>query len=52
MMSTIVSYYLFIEEFYLGKLVLGKYSGPDDMGLILALVTFYTAYKGSMELWG
>ena len=52
MMSSIMAYYLFIEEFYMGKLVLGKFSGPDDLGISLTLLTFVTAYFGSEELWG
>lgn len=52
MMSTIMAYYLFLEEYYMGKLVLGQLSGPDDMGIFLSLCCFLTAYYGSEELWG
>jgi len=52
MMSTIMAYYLFLEEYYMGKLVLGQLSGPDDMGIFLSFCCFLTAYYGSEELWG
>ena len=51
-MSSFVSYYTFLEEYYMGKLVLGAFTGPDDLGLALSLMCFVTAYYGSMELWG
>ena len=51
-MPSLMSYYLFLEEYYMGKLILGKYTGPDDMGLVLSLLCFLTAYYGSMEMWG
>ena len=52
MMSTFVSYYTFLEEYYMGKLVLCAFTGPDDLSLVLSLICFVTAYYGSMELWG
>ena len=52
MMSTIMAYYLFLEEYYIGKLVLGKFTGPDDLGISLTLLCFFTAYYGSEEMWG
>ena len=51
-MSTVMAYYLFLEEYYIGKLVLGKFTGPDDMGITLTLLSFFTAYGGSEEMWG
>ena len=47
-----MSYYSFLEEYYMGKLVLGKVGGPDDCALFLSLACFLTAYGGSVELWG
>ena len=49
--STVLAYYSFLEEYYLGRLILGKFVGPDDLGLLLTVVSFYTAYNGSEELW-
>ena len=46
-----MSYYCFLEEYYLGRLHLGKFSGPDDLGLALTLCCFVSAYYGSEELW-
>ena len=51
MVSTVMSYYVFLEEYYLGKLTLSKFSGPDDLGITLTLTCFFTAYQGSMEFW-
>ena len=51
MVSTFISYYVFLEEYYLGKLTLGKFSGPDDLGITLTLVSLFTAYQGSVEFW-
>ena len=51
MMSTIMAYFLFLEEYYMGKLNLGSFSGPDDLGLVLSIGTCYTAYQGSEKLW-
>ena len=47
MIPTLMSYYLFLEEYYLGKLTMGKFSNPDDSGIALTLVCFFTAFQGS-----
>lgn len=47
MMSTVSFYYLTIEEYYLGKLHLPMYSGPDDTSLFISGICFFTAYVGS-----
>ena len=51
-MSTLMSYYTFLEEYYIGKLILGKVGGPDDVSLGLSAICFYTAWGGSVALWG
>ena len=52
MIPIMMSYYLFLEEFYLGKLQMGKFSNPDDSGIALTLLCFWTAFAGSQEFWG
>ena len=51
-MSTLMSYYTFLEEYYIGKLILGVVGGPDDVSLFLSLACFFTAWGGSYDLWG
>merc|ERR1712232_244032 len=46
MMSTLPFYYITLEEYYLGKLLLPAFSGPDDTSLAIMAICFYTAYKG------
>ena len=50
MMSTVPFYYVTLQEYYLGKMVLPAFSGPDDISLGIIGLCFYTAYYGS-ELW-
>ena len=50
MMSTVPFYYITLEEYYMGKMVLPAFSGPDDTSLVISALCFYTAYQGS-EFW-
>lgn len=51
MMSTIPFYYLTLETYYLGQLILPPFSGPDDASVAHFFVHLFTAYVGSQELW-
>ena len=51
-MSTLMSYYTFLEDFYIGKLILGAVGGPDDVSLFLSGICYFTAWGGSVALWG
>ena len=51
MMSTIPFYYFTLQEYYMGKMVLAAYSGPDDTSVAISAVCFFTAYQGSYEMW-
>ena len=47
MMSSVPFYYFTLEEYYLGKLTLPMFSGPDDTSVAISAVCFLTAYLGS-----
>lgn len=47
MVSTVPAYYLILEEYYIGQLLLPMFSGPDDLSLAYYFLCFYTAYYGS-----
>ena len=47
MMSSLSFYYFTLEEYYLGKLTLPMFSGPDDTSVAISAVCFLTAYLGS-----
>ena len=51
MVSTIPFYYLILEEFYLGVLMMPMFSGPDDSSLAYYALCLYTAWAGSEALW-
>lgn len=50
MVSTIPAYYLILEEYYLGTLLLPMFSGPDDISIAYYFICCYTAYYGS-DIW-
>ena len=47
MMSSVPFYYFTLEEYYLGKLTLPMFSGPDDTSVAISAVCFLTTYLGS-----
>ena len=49
MMSTIPFYYFTLQEYYMGKMVLAAFSGPDDTSVVYCAVCFFAAYTGSEE---
>lgn len=51
MISIIPFYYISLEEFYSGVLVMPAFSGPDDASLAILIVSLGTAYFGSEEIW-
>ena len=52
MIPTIPFYYLIYQEYYTGVLNLPFLSGPDDTSVMVSLVCWFTAWEGSVELWG
>jgi hypothetical protein len=52
MISTFPFYYISLEEFYSGILVMPAFTGPDDASLAILVVSLGTAYFGSEEIWG
>ena len=50
MMSTIPFYYITLQEYYMGHLVLPQFSGPDDTSLAISGICFFTAYRGT-QMW-
>ena len=39
-------YYFTLQEYYMGKMVLPMFSGPDDTSVGISIVCFITAYLG------
>lgn len=51
MISTFPFYYISLEEFYSGVLVMPAFTGPDDASLAILVICLGTAYFGSEEIW-
>jgi len=51
MVSTFPAYYLILEEYYLGQLVLPMFSGPDDLSVLYYWICLYTAYHSESNFW-
>ena len=45
-LSSVSFYYFTLMEYYMGKMVLPMFSGPDDTSLGISIVCFITAYLG------
>ena len=45
-LSSVSFYYFTLTEYYMGKMILPMFSGPDDTSVGISLVCFTTAYLG------
>ena len=44
-------YFVTMEQYYTGEMNFPPINGVDEGSLFITLLSFYTAYRGNMELW-
>lgn len=50
-LSLIPFYYINLEPFFTGKMVIPAWTGPEDASLYYTIICIYTGYMGAVDLW-